>query len=221
MAPSEAGSNRLGGRTFYDELGVAADASEETMRAQYRRRARQLHPDVAPDPESGDVMRRLNEAWAVLGDPQRRRRYDEDLAAAARNASVISPPVVAPPAPPPPPAAEPVRRIWFLRPSVLILAVLAVLFVVTAYAGPGPGTSGRSPGPTATSVADPSAVHPVGLCLATVSDSALNTIVPCTVPNSGQILAEVTEVGQCPTGTVGHFWTLRPTVLCTTSAPSP
>ncbi|HEX3540209.1 MAG TPA: J domain-containing protein [Acidimicrobiales bacterium] len=215
----------MAGRSFYDELGVAADASDETLRTVYRRRARQLHPDVAPDPESGDAMRRLNEAWAVLGDPQRRRRYDENLAAAARLASVASPPVAPPSAPSPPPepsvGAEPPRRIWFLRPSFLILAVLAVLFVVTAYAGPGPGQSGGSPGSTPTSIVDPSAVHPVGLCLATVGGSGLNTLVPCTVPNSGQILAEVTDPHQCPTGTVGHLWTLRPTVLCTTSPPSP
>src|SRR5690606_1064212 len=36
-------------------------------------------------------MRRVNEAWAVLGDPARRRRYDAELAASARDGSGPTP----------------------------------------------------------------------------------------------------------------------------------
>jgi hypothetical protein len=58
-----------------------------------------------------------------------------------------------------------------------------------------------------------SAIRPVGRCLSGSGTAQPATIVPCT-SNHGQILAEVTAADQCPTGTVGHFWSLRPTVLC-------
>src|SRR5205085_2114253 len=45
----------------------------------YLRKARQLHPDLAPG-RDGD-MAELNHAWEVLGDPVRRRAYDAGLVA--------------------------------------------------------------------------------------------------------------------------------------------
>ena len=46
-----------------------------TRRAYYRA-ARQIHPDVNPGIDTSDQMRRLNQAWVVLGDPEARRSYD-------------------------------------------------------------------------------------------------------------------------------------------------
>ncbi|MDQ1391382.1 MAG: curved DNA-binding protein, partial [Acidimicrobiaceae bacterium] len=69
--------------TLYERLGVSPGASAEALRAGYRRRARQLHPDVAGDGDTGEAMRSLNQAWAVLSDSGRRRRYDEELAGSA------------------------------------------------------------------------------------------------------------------------------------------
>ncbi len=206
-------------RTLYDELGVARDASEEALRAGYRRRARQLHPDVAPDTDSGDAMRRLNQAWSVLGDAQRRRRYDETLAigAVTRAPEYLGYPSVEEP-------VVPRRRIPFLRPSALVLVTLALLFLVTAYAGSWPGKEGGSPAPPPAPTPGPATVVPVvpvGRCLAATPTAGLNVLVPCSTPNNGQILAEVGSSDQCPTGTVGHLWTLRPTVLCTTSNTAP
>jgi hypothetical protein len=208
--------------TLYDELGVDPDVSEELLRAGYRRRALQLHPDVAADADTGEAMRRLNQAWRVLGDADQRRRYDEARARpAAPGGTVVEP------QPGPTRAAgddlgweAPVlRRRPFLRPSVVVLAVLAVIFVVTAYAGSWPG---QQPGaPTATAPRT-SVMSPVGMCLAATPASGLNVLVPCSTPNDGQVLAEVSGVDECPPGTVGRVWSLRPTILCTTSSsPSP
>jgi hypothetical protein len=61
-------------------------------------------------------------------------------------------------------------------------------------------------------------VSVVGRCLAGTSAAGLNTIVTCSYPNGGQIVAEVAAAAECPAGTVGRPWTLRPTVLCTTAA---
>lgn len=76
-------------RTHYDTLGVADTADAAEVRRAYVALARRNHPDVAGDDAAArqraeHAMRDINEAWAVLGDPDRRRRYDRDLAAAAR-----------------------------------------------------------------------------------------------------------------------------------------
>lgn len=58
---------------LYDVLGVDRSASTEELRAAYRRRARETHPDAG-----GDVgaFHAVQAAWEVLGDPERRRAYD-------------------------------------------------------------------------------------------------------------------------------------------------
>jgi curved DNA-binding protein CbpA len=69
--------------TFYEEIGVAPDASPEEIRDAFRLFVRLLHPDQHTDPQLKEIaenqMRKLNRVYAVLSDPQRRRQYDEDL----------------------------------------------------------------------------------------------------------------------------------------------
>lgn len=72
--------------THYKTLGVPVDASASDVRRAYHAKARQWHPDrfVGKAPleakQAEDQMRKLNEAWSVLGDPSARRRYDTELA---------------------------------------------------------------------------------------------------------------------------------------------
>ncbi len=64
---------------LYEVLGVAPDASIATIRAAYRRLAREAHPDAAGATTGAQVrMSELNEAWRVLGDRDRKRAYDHD-----------------------------------------------------------------------------------------------------------------------------------------------
>jgi hypothetical protein len=58
----------------YDVLGVALTASDVEIRRAYVALARRFHPDT--NPEGEERMRAVNEAWAVLGDKQRRTEYD-------------------------------------------------------------------------------------------------------------------------------------------------
>ncbi|HWE50645.1 MAG TPA: J domain-containing protein [Bryobacteraceae bacterium] len=75
--------HRPGEINFYEELGVASDASPEEIRDAFRSLARLLHPDQQTDEQLKEIaerqMRKLNPIYAVLSDPERRRRYDEDL----------------------------------------------------------------------------------------------------------------------------------------------
>lgn len=62
-------------RDPYLVLGIARDASDRAVRQAYYARARQAHPDLVGT-HGLEAMTLLNEAWAILKDPQRRAAYD-------------------------------------------------------------------------------------------------------------------------------------------------
>jgi len=61
-------------KDYYKVLGVGEDASFEEIKKTYRKLAFQYHPDRNPGRE--EMMKELNEAYAVLSDEQKRREYD-------------------------------------------------------------------------------------------------------------------------------------------------
>ncbi|MDP3591923.1 molecular chaperone DnaJ [Phenylobacterium sp.] len=61
---------------LYDLLGVARDADADAIKKAYRRLARQLPPDVNPDPETQERFKEVSRAYEVLSDPQKRAAYD-------------------------------------------------------------------------------------------------------------------------------------------------
>jgi len=72
MAGSSGGSEP----TFYETLGVGEDASAAEVRAAYRERAKDTHPDVSDAPDAGRRFRRIKRAHDVLTDERERRLYD-------------------------------------------------------------------------------------------------------------------------------------------------
>ena len=63
-------------RTLYEILMLHPTATVEVINAVYRQLAKQHHPDHA-GPDSQQRMAEVNEAYAILSDPQKRARYDE------------------------------------------------------------------------------------------------------------------------------------------------
>ena len=61
---------------YYKILNLAEDASEKQIKEAYRHLAFQYHPDRNHDPESNARMKAINEAYAVLSNPNKRRDYD-------------------------------------------------------------------------------------------------------------------------------------------------
>ena len=64
-------------KDYYKTLGVARDASAEDVKKAFRKLARKYHPDVSREPDAEARMKELNEANAVLSDPEKRAAYDQ------------------------------------------------------------------------------------------------------------------------------------------------
>ena len=64
-------------RDYYEVLGVSKDANEAELKKAFRALARKFHPDKNPDDaESEQLFKEVQEAYAVLSNPQQRRQYD-------------------------------------------------------------------------------------------------------------------------------------------------
>jgi len=66
-------------KDYYSVLGVPRNASDEDIKKAYRKLAMQYHPDRNPGREkwANEKFKEINEAYGVLGDPQKRRQYDQ------------------------------------------------------------------------------------------------------------------------------------------------
>lgn len=63
-------------KDLYEILGVSKDASDSEIKKAFRRRARELHPDVNKAADAEDQFKELNKAYDVLSDPNKRAQYD-------------------------------------------------------------------------------------------------------------------------------------------------
>lgn len=80
---------------YYEILGVPRDASPKDIKRAYRKRSKAMHPDANPDnPLAKENFQKLQEAYTVLSDPERRKNYDRNSKSAysSRTAKDDSPP---------------------------------------------------------------------------------------------------------------------------------
>jgi molecular chaperone DnaJ len=64
-------------RDYYEVLGIGRGATEQELKAAYRKLALKFHPDRNPNnPEAEERFKEAAEAYGILSDPQRRRSYD-------------------------------------------------------------------------------------------------------------------------------------------------
>jgi len=136
-------------------------------------------------------MRRLNSAWAILADPESRRQYDASLPGpvAIDDGDEVDP------APPIPAVHGFSLRLW-----PFVVVVLALIAVVTAYAGnhssgPAPANAERQ-------------------CLTSIP--GLDQYVPCDQPNLGRLVVEVAPDQPCPQGSFRHLIQSRNRIACLT-----
>lgn len=64
----------MGAPDYYKILGVSRDAGDDEIKKAYRKKARACHPDVGGDEEE---FKRVNEAYEVLSDPEKKKVYDQ------------------------------------------------------------------------------------------------------------------------------------------------
>lgn len=64
-------------KDYYQVLGVPREAGADDIKKSFRKLARKYHPDVSKEADAEAHMKEVNEAYAVLSDPEKRAAYDQ------------------------------------------------------------------------------------------------------------------------------------------------
>ena len=61
---------------YYEILGVSKDADKSEIKSAFRKKARQLHPDVKKAPDAEEKFKELGRAYEILSDDEKRATYE-------------------------------------------------------------------------------------------------------------------------------------------------
>jgi hypothetical protein len=222
--------------THYEILGVTRQADHEQVRRAYLTAARRWHPDrhsgkpTAEAEQAERAMRRVNQAWSVLGDKASREAYDRQLVPhggypGATGASrgirtddgvtrvdprLLDPDFLA--ARRDAQIHEISARTSVVLRAVPVLAVLGLLlgiFVFTAYA--------RTPADTTTATTVPGPNLGAGIaandCVVVMSGPSLLEV-PCTANADGRVFGARLPDGVCPIGTDREVELTNGAIVC-------
>ena len=64
---------------YYEILEVSPNASQDIIKIAYKNLAKKYHPDTSNQENAAETMQRINEAYEVLSDPEKRKEYNETL----------------------------------------------------------------------------------------------------------------------------------------------
>src|SRR5689334_6413296 len=64
-------------KDYYQIMGLSRTATQDEIKRAYRKLARKYHPDVSKEPNAEAKFKELQEANAVLSDPEKRAAYNE------------------------------------------------------------------------------------------------------------------------------------------------
>lgn len=63
-------------KEYYDILGISEDASQDEIKKAYRKKAKKYHPDSNSDEANEEKFKKINKAYDVLSDEDKRKKYD-------------------------------------------------------------------------------------------------------------------------------------------------
>jgi molecular chaperone DnaJ len=110
-------------RSHYEVLGVPRNATLEVIKAAYRRKMREVHPDAGGATVNPLEVTAITEAWTTLSQPGRRALYDSSLVNPTKPTESTSPVFAQAP------AFTPARFPWKFVLSLIVLGAAGVLIL--------------------------------------------------------------------------------------------